>query len=83
MKADFKEPRWRRCALCASLQHQREAVTHLAEAGGVGGMLSTKPSHLFIQLITYSPVHLLNEPNNSILFNAQHHFVYHVGVSVA
>lgn len=62
--------------VCASLQYQREAVTHLGVAGGVGGVLSTTLSHLFIQLITYSPVHFVNEPNKSILFYAKYHFVF-------
>ena len=62
--------------VCASLQCQREAVMHLAVAGGVGGVLSTTLSHLFIQLITYSAVHLVNEPNKSILFYAKYHFVF-------
>lgn len=62
--------------VCASMQYQREAVTHLGVAGGGGGTLFTTLSHLFIQLITYSPDHLVNEPNKSILFYAKYHFVF-------
>lgn len=62
--------------VCASLQYQREAVTHLGVAGGVGAVLSTTSSHLFIQFITYSPVHFANEPNKSILFYAKYHFAF-------
>lgn len=53
-------PRWGTLCIfsevCASLQYQREAVTHLAVEGGVEGVLSTTPGHLLIQLITDSPV---------------------------
>lgn len=62
--------------VCASLQYQREAVTHLSVARGVGGVLSTTQSNLFIQLINHSPVHCVNEPNKSILFYAKYHFVF-------
>lgn len=62
--------------VCASLQFQREAVTHLGVAGGVWGVLSTTQSHLFIQLITCSPVQCVNEPSKSILFYAKYHFVF-------
>lgn len=63
--------------VCASLEYQREAVTHLAEAGGVWGMFcSEHKSDLFIQLITYSPVQMGNEPNKSILFYAKYHLMF-------
>lgn len=38
-------------------------------------MLSTQ-SHLFIQLITCSPVQCVNELSKSILFYAKYHFVF-------
>lgn len=61
--------------VCASLWYQREAVTHLTVTGGTEGVLSTTQSHLYVQLITYSPVLLINEPKKSILFYAKYHLV--------
>lgn len=39
---------------------------------------SQHKSDLFIQLITYSPVQMGNEPNKSILFYAKYHLMFFV-----
>lgn len=59
--------------MCASSQHQREAVTHLAEEPEESCAQYRRRS---AKSITPSPVQLVNEADKSILFYAKYHFTF-------